>query len=122
MSCSNGLFFFFQAEDGIRDVAVTGVQTCALPIYYQCVSVSRRERERAQNIHADRLPGSLGDLYFFGRSRAVSGSVACSAGTCRTVRRISSFAATGLAKSYLLPDPGTSCWCRSGRGGCGWTG
>src|SRR2546429_4485493 len=26
-------FFFFQAEDGIRDVAATGVQTCALPIY-----------------------------------------------------------------------------------------
>src|SRR2546422_3661055 len=26
-------WFFFQAEDGIRDVAVTGVQTCALPIY-----------------------------------------------------------------------------------------
>ena len=24
---------FYQAEDGIRDVAVTGVQTCALPIY-----------------------------------------------------------------------------------------
>src|SRR2546429_5173402 len=29
---SNALVFFFQAEDGIRDVAVTGVQTCALPI------------------------------------------------------------------------------------------
>src|SRR5205809_4614445 len=28
-----GGFFFFQAEDGIRGVAVTGVQTCALPIY-----------------------------------------------------------------------------------------
>src|SRR5437763_16664113 len=28
MSC----FFFFQAEDGIRDTSVTGVQTCALPI------------------------------------------------------------------------------------------
>src|SRR2546429_1450554 len=27
-----GFVFFFQAEDGIRDVAVTGVQTCALPI------------------------------------------------------------------------------------------
>src|SRR5690606_41028982 len=26
-------FFFFQAEDGIRDFHVTGVQTCALPIY-----------------------------------------------------------------------------------------
>src|SRR5690606_39826964 len=27
------LFFFFQAEDGIRDFHVTGVQTCALPIW-----------------------------------------------------------------------------------------
>src|SRR2546427_4650737 len=27
------LFFFFQAEDGIRDLTVTGVQTCALPIF-----------------------------------------------------------------------------------------
>src|SRR6266705_5916371 len=35
--CSNEralpLFFFFQAEDGIRDRTVTGVQTCALPIF-----------------------------------------------------------------------------------------
>src|SRR5688572_25657614 len=30
---SAGLFFFFQAEDGIRDLTVTGVQTCALPIF-----------------------------------------------------------------------------------------
>src|SRR5256885_1229115 len=29
---SDKLFFFFQAEDGIRDYKVTGVQTCALPI------------------------------------------------------------------------------------------
>src|SRR5690554_7068098 len=29
-------FFFFQAEDGIRDADVTGVQTCALPIYLKC--------------------------------------------------------------------------------------
>src|SRR2546430_6728926 len=29
------MFFFFQAEDGIRDLTVTGVQTCALPIYRQ---------------------------------------------------------------------------------------
>src|SRR5690348_17383055 len=29
------LFFFFQAEDGIRDGLVTGVQTCALPIFTQ---------------------------------------------------------------------------------------
>src|SRR6266576_4775394 len=29
------IFFFFQAEDGIRDLYVTGVQTCALPILQQ---------------------------------------------------------------------------------------
>src|SRR5207245_3594657 len=29
------IVFFFQAEDGIRDATVTGVQTCALPIYLQ---------------------------------------------------------------------------------------
>ena len=28
-------FFFFQAEDGIRDWSVTGVQTCALPLYLE---------------------------------------------------------------------------------------
>src|SRR2546427_4756390 len=32
-----GVFFFFQAEDGIRDLTVTGVQTCALPICTQAV-------------------------------------------------------------------------------------
>src|SRR2546430_11828581 len=31
-------FFFFQAEDGIRDLTVTGVQTCALPICRTAVS------------------------------------------------------------------------------------
>src|SRR2546427_7306688 len=34
-------FFFFQAEDGIRDLTVTGVQTCALPI------LRSRRRRRA---------------------------------------------------------------------------
>src|SRR2546421_346457 len=34
LSCSvRFFFFFFQAEDGIRDLIVTGVQTCALPIF-----------------------------------------------------------------------------------------
>src|SRR3712207_7785458 len=31
------LCFFFQAEDGIRDIGVTGVQTCALPISIEIV-------------------------------------------------------------------------------------
>ena len=34
--CGAALFFFFQAEDGIRDYKVTGVQTCALPISLPC--------------------------------------------------------------------------------------
>src|SRR2546422_6662959 len=37
-------FFFFQAEDGIRDVAVTGVQTCALPI--SVLDLGKRTAER----------------------------------------------------------------------------
>src|SRR2546429_1436608 len=37
-------FFFFQAEDGIRDVAVTGVQTCALPILRACRRVRAGDR------------------------------------------------------------------------------
>src|SRR5437870_13221639 len=38
-------FFFFQAEDGIRDGHVTGVQTCALPI---CIGSSLRSRGRGE--------------------------------------------------------------------------
>src|SRR5256885_3022370 len=34
-------FFFFQAEDGIRDYKVTGVQTCALPIYPAAAAAGR---------------------------------------------------------------------------------
>src|SRR5256885_3884712 len=39
-------FFFFQAEDGIRDYKVTGVQTCALPIYPRRPSADPRDRRR----------------------------------------------------------------------------
>src|SRR5438093_9924986 len=39
--------FFFQAEDGIRDWSVTGVQTCALPISWQSLRRLGRESEAA---------------------------------------------------------------------------
>src|SRR3712207_9527832 len=51
--------FFFQAEDGIRDIGVTGVQTCALPIY----SLRTQWRRKADG-------GSLAE-----RTRAVSAAV-----------------------------------------------
>src|SRR5205809_2921678 len=38
-------FFFFQAEDGIRDVAVTGVQTCALPIFERALPLAEEPTE-----------------------------------------------------------------------------
>src|SRR5690348_4799685 len=45
-------FFFFQAEDGIRDGRVTGVQTCALPIYRALTAGARgylsKETDRAE--------------------------------------------------------------------------
>src|SRR3989454_1358412 len=38
------VFFFFQAEDGIRDYKVTGVQTCALPIFTSSLGSCARAR------------------------------------------------------------------------------
>src|SRR5690606_41145521 len=43
-------FFFFQAEDGIRDFHVTGVQTCALPIWRDGPNHGKRPR----GVHAHR--------------------------------------------------------------------
>src|SRR5688572_31326330 len=53
------IFFFFQAEDGIRDLTVTGVQTCALPIYSQTREhssflESRRQAARARGVRGRR--------------------------------------------------------------------
>src|SRR2546430_15080396 len=59
------LFFFFQAEDGIRDLTVTGVQTCALPIYSKAaanapllydVQTGLQAFCRGAGIDAERLP------------------------------------------------------------------
>src|SRR5260370_15159170 len=45
------MFFFFQAEDGIRDSSVTGVQTCALPI----CGWSEKRQAYAQSFDSDEL-------------------------------------------------------------------
>src|SRR2546426_5938861 len=44
-------FFFFQAEDGIRDYKVTGVQTCALPISSTC-PISRALPDKCQGVNS----------------------------------------------------------------------
>src|SRR3712207_8474369 len=56
----NDYFFFFQAEDGIRDIGVTGVQTCALPI---CICSLRRHAKAAtipHHIHKGRATLNAG--------------------------------------------------------------
>src|SRR2546430_5320894 len=58
-------FFFFQAEDGIRDLTVTGVQTCALPISAAGAAVAAplpRRRPRAA-----RAPAAAGSGVHRGR-------------------------------------------------------
>src|SRR5256886_6489183 len=61
-------FFFFQAEDGIRDLTVTGVQTCALPISVEAVSAPPATREFQTN---QRMPISA---HSRSRTRRVSAS------------------------------------------------
>src|SRR5438132_9128315 len=58
-------YFFFQAEDGIRDHCVTGVQTCALPICGHALSPShhrRRNRLRGRDGLREMAGGDRGRL------------------------------------------------------------
>src|SRR5437762_10771888 len=43
-------FFFFQAEDGIRDTSVTGVQTCALPILADWTATFARHGGKGEHV------------------------------------------------------------------------
>src|SRR2546422_6434401 len=64
LGCVACCFFFFQAEDGIRDVAVTGVQTCALPIYE---AVAEMRRAGALDPLSMPVRYNLGFRYYFAR-------------------------------------------------------
>src|SRR2546429_611409 len=62
------LFFFFQAEDGIRDVAVTGVQTCALPISGNPSREYNGDLRKGDNLYSDcilALEGKTGRLKWY---------------------------------------------------------
>src|SRR3712207_7311046 len=50
------IFFFFQAEDGIRDIGVTGVQTCALPIFLQGLAFVIPESTALDTFTAESAP------------------------------------------------------------------
>src|SRR2546425_5244832 len=55
-------FFFFQAEDGIRDKLVTGVQTCALPIYRRGSSLALIVADDGKGFDPQRVLASEEDV------------------------------------------------------------
>src|SRR2546430_11505137 len=60
-------FFFFQAEDGIRDLTVTGVQTCALPIWVTVVAPSVLDSIRRPGVQVEErefVPADLEGKWF----------------------------------------------------------
>src|SRR5690606_40897918 len=98
------IFFFFQAEDGIRDFHVTGVQTCALPI-------SKRKVKRPffpQSATRFRLPRSLAAYRV---AKAIQRRLR--ANTTRAARGYRPFRCTNLTVS--IPQHGSDVlrWTRS---------
>src|SRR5690625_7351243 len=85
------LFFFFQAEDGIRDGHVTGVQTCALPISVIEVGVDVANATMVVLLDAERfgisqlhqLRGRIGRGGLPGLCLLVSGSEEIGRASCR---------------------------------------
>src|SRR3989475_6197928 len=60
-------FFFFQAEDGIRDLTVTGVQTCALPIWFSgTITVALGSNPGGATLSGTLLVAAVGGVASFG--------------------------------------------------------
>ena len=88
-------FFFFQAEDGIRDKLVTGVQTCALPIWTKAAEqfLTRFDRkvERARIILQQR-----------GRTEFVPVTIAEPMALAETERLLQELASLGMHPKRLI--------------------
>src|SRR5260370_492564 len=73
VGCIACCVFFFQAEDGIRDSSVTGVQTCALPIWgpqeLRCWGESTQARSRAQSRDLELQRGRSEEVIRMGKLR-----------------------------------------------------
>src|SRR3989442_11398505 len=99
--------FFFQAEDGIRDADVTGVQTCALPIFRLDAIPDLSETQVIVLSRWDRSPDILEDQVTYPIVTAMLG-----APKVRTVRGVSDF---GYSFVYVVFEDGTDIyWARSG--------
>src|SRR2546430_6407039 len=70
MACAGLLFL--QAEDGIRDLTVTGVQTCALPIYQTCVLGHLGKPRRGTRVTGPSVDAGGGPSVFQSLARPVA--------------------------------------------------
>src|SRR2546430_4624049 len=94
------VFFFFQAEDGIRDLTVTGVQTCALPISFVTSRV-RGVTRRSGWVKGWRVPANT---RFAPRFKASSTSA-------RPIPRLAPVTRTTLSAIFIrfVPSPEGIC-------------
>src|SRR2546426_6136778 len=127
------MFFFFQAEDGIRDYKVTGVQTCALPIYTWTPVASMPAPRRFLDAVLGRggiiyaLGGTVGSVGFPGTQELTTveaydpsadtwaavaplstprGAVAAAVGRARTIFAIGGFDGSSVLGSVEAFTPG----------------
>src|SRR2546430_6626364 len=91
---ANHLFFFFQAEDGIRDLTVTGVQTCALPISELII----RRRSSETSVSRDQV---LSYAQYLARARLTPPDKGSSAGDAVYVRLAGHFFRPTLVPNTL---------------------
>src|SRR2546425_3301738 len=92
-------FFFFQAEDGIRDKLVTGVQTCALPI-----SIGRPRARKASARRA--IAGSAAD------DPGISSGWPSSTSLCTSIVTSAELCSSGLVKRSEERRVGKECRSR----------
>src|SRR5256885_446773 len=111
-------FFFFQAEDGIRDYKVTGVQTCALPISSYCLTASRAHPEfgRVMVIRSD-LESDTRQLTVALAGSTKRGAMVRVSYTLTRSMDQSSFACCSTAQGFAAPttaaDPNVAEWATS---------
>src|SRR5256886_12609512 len=100
-------FFFFQAEDGIRDLTVTGVQTCALPISPVFVPALKMPVASARSFLGNHsatalmAPGKFADSATPSRARAAENRAVVRANACAMAARL--HATTAAANPRRTP-------------------
>src|SRR5215213_6826263 len=101
-------FFFFQAEDGIRDWSVTGVQTCALPICLSLIengAVLDRAGVAFSDVTGAKLPAAASE-----RHTELAGQPFRAMGTSVVVHPVNPYAPTSHANVRLFTARGGEVW------------